>query len=125
VLPAWPSSPLLVQAAMARLLGRPDLTATAPEGVKLSLLEPATIIENSDAKVPRSLRHQLLQAEVLVSFVVDEQGQVIDPRIVESVPELDKVVLKAVKRLRFLPARRDGEVCPIHLALRYFIDQKW
>ena len=40
-------------------------------------------------------------------------------------PALDKIALRAVKRLRFLPARRDGVVCPMHMSFHYKIDRKW
>jgi periplasmic protein TonB len=56
--------------------------------------------------------------EVLVEFVVDEDGRVRHPRVVRSSDAMfEAPTLRAVERWRFEPGRKDGRVVRFRLAL--------
>ncbi|MDO8545307.1 MAG: energy transducer TonB [Opitutaceae bacterium] len=51
------------------------------------------------------------RGEVLVEFVVDETGRVVDPRVVQSTDRVfEEATLRAVSKWRFEPGRRHGRV---------------
>jgi protein TonB len=71
---------------------------------------------NSALRWPRDVPPLLgqLQRIVGISFLIDEEGTIKDPRVAVSsqVPSLDRAVLATIAKLtrRFTPARRDGRV---------------
>ena len=70
---------------------------------------------------PEEAIRQGLQGEALVLLMLDEQGHVVAARIEESSghPLLDDAALKAVRRLRTLPADAPAEsLLPVRVRLR-------
>lgn len=70
---------------------------------------------------PEAAIRQGLQGEALVLLMVDESGHVVAARIEESSghPLLDEAALKAVRRLRTLPADAPAEsLLPVRFRLR-------
>ena len=59
-------------------------------------------------RYPHDAFDQKIQGTVVVEFVVDVDGRVVDARVVRSVPLLDQAALEAVRQWRFLPATRRG-----------------
>ena len=58
---------------------------------------------------PPGLRDRGITGKVLVQFIVDENGDVIDAVAVEgSRPELNSIAEAAVRRWKFKPAEREG-----------------
>jgi periplasmic protein TonB len=48
---------------------------------------------------------------VVVEFIVDERGRVIEPRVVRSTNRIfDDATLQAVAKWQFEPGRRDGKI---------------
>lgn len=67
---------------------------------------------------PVSLRDMNVAGEVKVSFLVDESGMPLDPKVLESThPQLERSVLAAVSAWRFSPARKKGEALPINMVV--------
>jgi protein TonB len=67
---------------------------------------------------PRELAKAKVEGSVTVAFVIDEQGQVADPRVeTSSRPEFEKPALEAIRRWRFKPGEREGK------AVRTFVKQ--
>lgn len=59
---------------------------------------------------PAEARRRGLSGEVLVEFVVNEEGRVLSPRVVRSSdPVFDAATLRAVERWRFEPGRKNGK----------------
>lgn len=60
---------------------------------------------------PYSLRHDGFSGEVLVEFVVDEKGYVINARVIRaSHPDFEAATLRAISKWRFEPGKRNGKV---------------
>jgi protein TonB len=58
---------------------------------------------------PYGARHDSLEGKVLVEFVVDYSGRVLNPRVVSSTNSIfEEPTLQAVSQWRFEPGRRDG-----------------
>ncbi|WP_414661666.1 energy transducer TonB [Horticoccus sp. 23ND18S-11] len=60
---------------------------------------------------PHEAKRASLTGSVLVEFLVDEQGRVHEPRVVESSDRIfEAATLRAVARWTFEPGRKDGRV---------------
>ena len=56
-----------------------------------------------------SLSNQDWKGEVIVSFVIDEMGKVIDPQIVDTFNiELNETIIDRVMAIKFKPALQNG-----------------
>ena len=52
-----------------------------------------------------------MRGEVLVDFLVDDRGRVVDPRVVASSDRMfEEPTLKAVAKWQFEPGRRGGKI---------------
>jgi len=62
---------------------------------------------------PIELRKRKIEGTVLVQFVVDAKGRVINPTIESATsPEFERPALEAVRQWKFEPAVRAGEKVP-------------
>lgn len=67
---------------------------------------------------PFEARHGGRGGEVLVEFVVDEAGRVLEPRVVRSLdPIFDEPTLRAVAKWRFEPGKRHGVIVRFRMAV--------
>ena len=67
---------------------------------------------------PSDLKRQGIEGSVLVEFIVDETGHVIDPHVLRSSdPGFDGPTLRAVANWRFEPGRRENRVVRFRMAL--------
>ena len=58
---------------------------------------------------PRELLKAKVEGQVILLFVVDEQGRVEDPRVENSSrPEFEKPALEAVRKWKFKPGTKEG-----------------
>jgi TonB family protein len=63
-------------------------------------------------------RRRTYRGPVIVYAVVTEQGKVFDPVVVSAAqPDLDRVVLSAIRQWRYEPALRNGREVPIFLTV--------
>jgi TonB family protein len=70
---------------------------------------PPRRVSGDSPVLPEAAKRLKLAGSVLVEFVVDEQGRVASPRIIDSAGQLlDEACLEAVKRWRYEPAKRGG-----------------
>ena len=62
-------------------------------------------------KYPRRAQRMGVQGFVVFAFDVNEQGEMVDLRVVESKPALvfDKAATQAIKKLKFEPPKLDGQ----------------
>lgn len=66
---------------------------------------------------PHDARRASLQGSVTVEFTVDENGQVLDPRVVSSSDRVfEEATLRAVAKWRFEPGRKDGRIVRFRMA---------
>ncbi len=69
-------------------------------------------------RYPDAARKKGLHGRVVVEFVVDERGNVTEPRVVQGIgPELDQAAVSAVRSLYFDPGRQRGEEVRVKMAL--------
>jgi periplasmic protein TonB len=90
--------------------GQPD----ASEGLDAldiaDLEKRPELIASVAPKYPAELRKARVEGRVTILFLLDENGQVQDPRIeTSSRPEFEKPALEAVRRWRFKPGMKDGQ----------------
>lgn len=80
--------------------------------------EPPVPVRTVAPDIPPSFAHAGTSGLVTVSFTVDEKGNVQDAAIVKSShPELEEPALKAIRKWRFKPARKDGNPVAMHVAI--------
>jgi protein TonB len=58
-----------------------------------------------------------IQGTVAVEVLVDEQGKVVDARVLRSIPQLDDAAVVAAKQWEFTPTLLNGEPVPVLLML--------
>jgi TonB family protein len=81
-----------------------DLVSQGTEG-----LNPARVARQAVAQYPPIARVQRMQGSVVVSALVNENGQVIDTRVVNSAsPVLNSAAIDSIKRSTFTPGTKDG-----------------
>lgn len=67
---------------------------------------------------PASARDEGIEGRVLIEFVVDEEGNVVDPHVLEGThPDLDEAALAAVEDLRFEPGIHEGSPAKVRMVL--------
>ncbi len=67
-------------------------------------------------KYPAALRKQKLEGVVIVSFVVDQNGRVISPKVEQTPhPAFAKEALDAIKQWKFEPGQRGGTKVPMKM----------
>lgn len=71
------------------------------------------LIHAVEPEYPMVMRLTQTGGVVLVRFIVDEQGNVVDPVVEESThPSFSENALIAIKQWKFKPARKDGKIVP-------------
>lgn len=75
------------------------------------------IVEN--VKYPEQAKKNKVEGKVFVSFVIDEQGNVTNAKVVRTVdPELDKEALRVVNQMqKWTPGKEKGETVKVQFTL--------
>ena len=69
-------------------------------------------------KYPEECRRKRIQGKVIVGFIVDIKGKVKDPYIIEGIGGgCDEAAIRAIKRSKFEPGMRNGEVVAVQYQL--------
>lgn len=80
--------------------------------------EQAVPVRTVSPEIPISFRRDGSSGLVTVSFDVDEQGNVKEPKIEKSTHrELEEPTLKAVRKWKFKPAMQDGVAVSCHISI--------
>lgn len=67
---------------------------------------------------PHQAKLEGMNGEVFVDFVVDEQGRVLEPRVVKSShPMFDEPTLRAVSKWKFEPGKQNGKVVKFRMTV--------
>ncbi|MBN1904693.1 MAG: TonB family protein [Deltaproteobacteria bacterium] len=79
------------------------------------LAEKPKIIEATPIYYPLDLKRKYGSRKFQVKVVIDEQGRVLFPKMVESsIPELDRIIMATITKWRFTPSKNAaGGACPI------------
>jgi protein TonB len=69
-------------------------------------------------RYPPEMRKNKIEGSVVILFLLNEAGQVEDPRVEKSSrPEFESPALDAVKKWKFKPGQRDGESVRTYMRL--------
>lgn len=80
--------------------------------------EPPVPVRTVAPDVPSSFSRSGSVGLVTVNFMVDEKGNVQEPKVVKSShAELEEPALAAIKKWRFKPAKRDGVAVAVHVTI--------
>jgi len=81
-------------------------------------IEPPIALNSLWASYPLSARRRRIKGTVVISFAISAEGRPDDLHLIRSVShDLDESALRAVRRLRFKPASRDGKPVPVHVTI--------
>jgi protein TonB len=95
-----------------------DATLPAePRVAGLAPLEPPQRINKVPAKYPKVAEMANVEGTVVISATIDTEGKVTYPKIVKSIPALDKAAIETVSQWEFKPATRDGHPVPVVVTL--------
>ncbi|HYU42337.1 MAG TPA: TonB family protein, partial [Vicinamibacteria bacterium] len=84
-----------------------------------TVVQPRKVSKNDSPSYPREAERQRLQGSVTVDILVDENGRVQDPHVVESAGTvLDRAVLSALSGWRYEPARKNGVKVKVRMQVR-------
>jgi TonB family protein len=108
--------PLIRSAVVSALL---SVVVTTPlvYSAEPAYIEPQ-VLSQKKPRYPWEMDRFAIPAEVTIDFVVDDHGEVREPRIVKSTnPAFDEPALDAVLKWRFKSAMREGKPVSTHLRL--------
>ena len=100
----------------------PDPEPEEPEIFEVAEVQPELVgglaALQAVVEYPEPARRAGIEGVVVVQFVVDERGRVVDPVVVRSPDEsLSRAALEAVGRVRFRPGVQRGRPVPIRFAI--------
>ncbi len=82
-------------------------------------VEPPKRVKGGAPSYPDEARRYGFYGTVTVDLLVDENGQVQDPHVIESAGEiLDKAVLESVRGWRYQPARKNGVEVKVRIQVK-------
>lgn len=88
---------------------------------------PPRAIETSPPVYPESARKDKIEGTAQIETVIDENGDVTEPKVVKSSGngDLDQAALDSVSRWKFKPATQDGEPIKVYytLTIRFTLDE--
>lgn len=121
--PRAPSAPSIGPMAAFQPFGRPDGLPNAT-GFDTGMIAASQLDNPPRARVqtppiyPYQAKRDERRAEVIVEFVVDENGRVVSPRVTRSTDTMfDAATLQAVSKWRFDPGTRNGRVVRFRMAV--------
>jgi TonB family protein len=105
--------PLVVTATFHFSLADEAVSAGGPGGAAAPLRVGGAIQEPRKLKnvfpvYPQEARDAGIQGMVILEAVIDEGGNVVDARVIRSVPMLDEAALSAVRQWKYTPPTLDG-----------------
>jgi len=88
---------------------KPQVAKTEP------IVKPVALKGNRRPIYTALARRLALEGLVVVAFLVDTNGRVVDPRILQGPPELGEIVLQTVRGWRYRPATQGGKPVPYRM----------
>jgi len=93
-------------------LPAPSPAATPPVRLHSGIEAPVKIADKAPV-YPASASSAHIQGIVILEATIDGTGQVVDLKVLRSIPILDAAALEAVKQWRYRPARLNGMPIPV------------
>jgi protein TonB len=77
--------------------------------------EPPALVRGFRPEYPQEMKAQNISGIVTVNVLIDDHGVVQDAKVVKTTNEaFSKPALEAVKKWKFKPAERDGNLVAVH-----------
>jgi TonB family protein len=76
-------------------------------------IKPPKLVKEVMPAYPENARQAQVQGVVILGVRADEQGRVVDAKVLRSIPLLDQAAIDAVKQWLYEPYVKDGQPCPI------------
>jgi len=76
-------------------------------------IKPPTKVKDVTPVYPAIARSARVAGAVVIAATIDEEGKVIDAKVVRSVPLLDQAALDAVQQWEYLPTMLNGTPVPV------------
>jgi len=102
-------------------LATPEVVTAQPETkAPAPALVPPELVENTEPEFPESEKVEGARARVELRLSIDERGEVSEVEVTKSGGDaFDAAATAAAKRLRFNPARRDGQPIAARIPFRF------
>ena len=79
---------------------------------------PPVPVHREEPKYTKEARKKKIEGTVVISCVVDANGNVQDPKVNSGIhPDLDKNALEAARKWRFKPGTKDGVPVPVYAVI--------
>jgi protein TonB len=78
------------------------------DGPVLDVDRPPRLLQRTSPTYPKEAFHKRIEGIVVVEIVISAVGRVVETRIVESIPALDRAAVESVRDWLFSPALKDG-----------------
>ncbi|MCU0244899.1 MAG: energy transducer TonB [Acidobacteria bacterium] len=88
-------------------------------------VKPPKLVKQVAPVYPETARQARVEGVVILEARADEKGDVVDARVLRSVPALDKAALAAVKQWKYEPMVIDGKPRPVvfTVTIRFALDE--
>ncbi len=81
--------------------------------------EKPVLLHKKSPEYPLAAKEKLIEGKVVVSIIIDENGDVIEAIIKKSIPLLDESCIDAAKSLKFKPGKHNGKLVKVKMTLPY------
>ena len=74
---------------------------------------------SSNLKYPRTTRKAKVQGVVIISYVIDEQGKIGDPKLIKGIhPDADAEAIRVIQAMpTWKPGQQEGKPVPVRYTL--------
>ena len=88
-------------------------------------VKPPKVVKKVAPVYPETARQARVEGVVILEAKADEKGDVVDARVLRSVPALDRAALAAVKQWKYEPLVIDGKLHPVvfTVTIRFALDE--
>ena len=76
-------------------------------------IRPPNKIRDAPPRYPRPAKEERIQGTVILEAIIDITGNVVEVRVLVSIPALDQAAIDAVKQWKYEPTLMDGVPVPI------------
>jgi TonB family protein len=106
--------------------GAQDLKEFEGDAVRaVGKIQPPKLIKTVNPVYPESARQARIEGVVILEAKVDEQGNVVDTRVLRSIKDLDQAAIDALKQWKYEPMVIDGKPRKVlfTVTVRFVLDE--
>jgi protein TonB len=80
-------------------------------------VKPPARLRNVNPEYPPVAMQARVQGVVILDVIIDEQGRIIEARVLRSIPLLDQAALDAVRQWEYAPTMLNGAPVPVKMTV--------